>query len=113
MGGDQHNRAYDGGRGEQHRQKQQAAPEKDGREKRFSSWASRSRSTPINHRKATPANGTRFNATVTARVSVASHAPGSSGSAGIEVRSSQRINSRSSEKTIPAMAAAFGVFSCA
>ena len=33
MGGDQHNRAYDGGRGEQHRQKQQGAPEKHAGEK--------------------------------------------------------------------------------
>ncbi len=90
-----------------------ALPKNTLAKKRSSSWPSRSRSTPINHMKATPANGTKFNATVIALVSVASQAPGSSGSAGMEVRSSHRINNRSSEKAIPAMAAAFGVFSCA
>src|SRR5258708_19384868 len=52
--------------------------------KRSSSWPSRSRSTPMNHRKATPANGTRFNATAIVPVSVVSHAPASSGSAANE-----------------------------
>jgi hypothetical protein len=87
-----------------------ALPKKTVAKKRSSRCPSRSRSTPINHRKATPANGTRFNAIVIALVSVPSQAPGSSGSAGIEVRISHRIDSRSSEKAIPAMAAAFGVF---
>ena len=80
-----------------------ALPKNTLAKKRSSSRPSRSRSTPINHRKAIPANGTKFNATVTALVSVASHAPGSSGSAGIEVRSNHRINNMSSEKAIPAM----------
>jgi hypothetical protein len=67
----------------------------------------------MNHRKATPENGTRFNARAIVPVSVTSHAPRSSGSAGMERRSSQKIANSKREKTIPAIAAAFGVFSCA
>src|SRR5882757_5099381 len=64
----------------------------------------------MNHRKATPAKGTRFNAIATVWESVAIQAPESSGSAGTERRSSQSIVNRRTEKTMPAIAAPFGVF---
>src|SRR5712672_3473014 len=64
----------------------------------------------MNHKKATPAKGTRFNASATVLESVASHAPGSSGSDGTERQSSQIIANRRAEKAMPAIAAAFGVF---
>src|SRR5258708_380576 len=64
----------------------------------------------MNHRKATPAKGTRFNAIATVWESVVIQAPESSGSAGTERRSSQSIVSRRTEKTMPAIAPPFGVF---
>jgi hypothetical protein len=80
-------------------------------EKNRSSWAPRrSRSTPMNQRKATPANGTRFNASITVLVLPVSQTPDSRGSAGIERRSSHNITIISTAKTMPATAAAFGVF---
>jgi hypothetical protein len=78
--------------------------------KRSSLWPSRSRSTPMNHRKATPSNGTRFMASATVLEFVSSQAPGSSGSVGTERRSNKTISVNKIEKTIPAIAAAFGVF---
>src|SRR6266478_8715894 len=63
----------------------------------------------MNHKKATPAKGTRFNASAIVSV-LASHAPDSSGSAGMERRSSPKIVNISREKMIPATAADFGVF---
>ena len=59
-----------------------------------------------------PANGTKFRASATAFESVASHAPTSNGSSGMERRSSQNIASISSENTMPAMAVTLGVFNC-
>src|SRR5215208_1371901 len=64
----------------------------------------------MNHRKATPANGTKFSASDTGPDSAAIQAPESIGSDGTERRSSQSIVIRRTEKTMPAIAAAFGVF---
>jgi hypothetical protein len=58
-----------------------------------------------------PPNGVRFKARDTSSELVSSQAPGSSGSAGTARHSSQRLQIRRIEKTIPAMAAARGVFS--
>src|SRR6267378_7782641 len=66
----------------------------------------------MNHKKATPAKGIRFSAIVTVPDSVAIQAPESRGSSGTERRSSQSIAIRRTEKAMPAIAAAFGVFSC-
>src|ERR1700674_962400 len=63
----------------------------------------------MNQRKATPANGTRFNASAVVLVLVVSHVPDCSGSAGMDCRSSQKIANITREKTIPAIAADFGV----
>ena len=63
----------------------------------------------MNHRKAMPANGTRFKAKAMDFVPVVSHAPDSKGSAGIEIRNSTRTAIVSSEKMISAAAAALGV----
>src|SRR5262249_26513716 len=63
----------------------------------------------MNHKKAIPAKGTRFSANATVFELVLSHAPGSSGSAGTEMRKSQKATISSAEKRIPATAAAFGV----
>src|SRR6516165_5614224 len=77
-------------------------------------WSSRlpkrSRKTPMNHKKASPANGTRFNATATRLELVLSHSPGSNGSVGTEIRSSQKTARSNTQNKIPAIAAAFGVF---
>jgi hypothetical protein len=59
--------------------------------------------------KAIPANGTRFSAMVTLFELVVSHAPTSSGSAGVESRSSHRLEIKRIENRIPAIAAARGV----
>src|SRR5436305_2714671 len=91
--------------------KSSALPRNTVAKKRSSCRSSRSRSTPIDHRKATPANGTRFKASVIRLVLATSHAPESSGSSGIDGRSSAKIANINSENTIPATAAAFGVFS--
>src|SRR5438034_914549 len=70
----------------------------------------RSRSTPMNHKKAIPANGTRFSATATAarRPGSVSHVPVTPGWAGTESLSSTNAALASTEKTIPATAAARG-----
>src|SRR4051794_36823653 len=68
-----------------------ALPKKTVAKKRSSCCPSRSRSTPINHKKATPANGMRFSASATVLAFEASQAPDSNGSAGTERRSSQKI----------------------
>ena len=79
--------------------------------KRSSRAPIRSRSTPMNHRNAIPANGTRFSATSTAvrRAESDSQSPATLGSAGTEIRSSTSAVIRNTEKTIPATAAARGV----
>ena len=71
----------------------------------------RSRSTPMNHRKAIPANGMRFRATATAvrRPGSASQAPAIPGWAGTETRSSTSAVIRSKPKMIPAIAAPWDV----
>jgi hypothetical protein len=71
----------------------------------------RSRTTPMNHKKAIPANGTRFSANaMVARCDVSvSHAPWVAASDGAEMIRSTRARPSSSEKTIPAAAAARGV----
>jgi hypothetical protein len=78
-------------------------------------WSSfsprRSRKTPRNHRKATPANGMRFNARDTLSELVFSHEPVSRGLTGTDCQNNQRLQMRRREKRIPAMAAARGVFS--
>ena len=63
----------------------------------------RSRSTPMNHRKAIPANGMRFRATATAvrRRESASHAPATSGWAGTETRSSTSAVIRNTREDDP------------
>src|SRR6266436_9078859 len=61
-------------------------PRKTVAKKRSSSSPRRSRSTPMNHKKAMPANGTRFSARATLFELVLSHAPVSSGSARIVQR---------------------------
>ena len=79
--------------------------------KRSSRSPIRSLSTPMNHRNAIPANGTRFKATATAARlrELVSHAPGTAGCAGTETLSSTSVTIRSTEKMIPATAAARGV----
>ncbi len=60
--------------------------------KKRSSYApSRSRSTPMNQRKAIPANGSRCRARLTVFRSPESHAPASCGFAGTEIRISTRL----------------------
>ncbi len=73
----------------------------------------RSRTTPTNHKKAIPANGMRFSAidTVARRRALVSHAPGSAACAGTEILSSTSAAISSTEKMIPAAAAARGVLS--
>jgi hypothetical protein len=70
----------------------------------------RSRSTPINHRKAMPANGSRCSARLTVFQLTASHVPASCGLAGTDIRMSTRLMMSRVENTIPATAAARGVF---
>jgi hypothetical protein len=64
----------------------------------------------MNHKKAIPANGMRFTASATFRELVWSHEPGSCGSVGIDARNSQKTMTSRTEKSIPAIAAALGVF---
>jgi hypothetical protein len=64
----------------------------------------------MNQRKAIPANGRRFNPSVIVFEFALSHEPGSPGSAGTEMKISQNPAIVSRENTIPAIAAAFGVF---
>jgi hypothetical protein len=66
----------------------------------------RSRSTPMNHRNAIPANGTRLTARATELDSDLSHDPGSCGSSGTESLNSQKTRIKMMEKSIPAIAAA-------
>src|SRR6516164_825446 len=70
----------------------------------------RSRKTPMNHRNAIPANGTRLTARATVLDSDLSHDPGSCGSSGTEILNSQRTKKSRIENSIPAIAAALGVF---
>ena len=64
----------------------------------------------MNHKKAMPANGTKFSASATLFELVFSHVPASSGSARTESRNNTRPVIRRTEKRMPAMAAARGVF---
>jgi hypothetical protein len=65
----------------------------------------------MNHKKAMPAKGTRFSARamVARREESVSHAPAVAGSDGTETMMRIRAKPSSSEKTIPAAAAARGV----
>ena len=78
---------------------------------RSSRSPTRSRTTPMNQRKAMPANGTKFSATATAALfpESVSHAPVPPGLAGTEILSSTSAVAMSTEKMIPATAAARGV----
>jgi hypothetical protein len=78
-------------------------PRKTVAKKRSSSSPSRSRSTPMNHKKAMPANGTRFSTRATLFELVSSHAPVSNGSARTESRNSRRPVMRRTEKRTPAI----------
>jgi hypothetical protein len=93
--------ARHGGRGEQPEQK---PARKTMAKKRSSSSPRPSRSTPMIHKKAMPANGTRFSARANVFDLVLSHAPVSSGSARTESRSSKRLIIRKYRKRMPAMA---------
>src|SRR5215469_16219648 len=76
---------------------------------RSSASPSRSRSTPMNHKNAIPANGTRLSARATASEFPLSHDPGSRGSAGTERRSSQNTTMSKIANRMPAIAPALGV----
>jgi hypothetical protein len=78
-------------------------------EKRSSSPPIRSGKTPINHKKAMPANGTRFSARPTMFELVLSQAPASSGSARTARRNNKSPVIRRTAKRMPATAAARGV----
>src|SRR6516165_10624753 len=84
-------------------------PRKTVAKNRSSSAPKRSRSTPINQRNAIPANGTKLSASAMVLELVRSHEPGSCGSAGTEIRRSEKAAIRRKENSIPAIAAAFGV----
>jgi hypothetical protein len=90
------------GRGEQHREEQKSAAEKDGGKEAILSSPRRSRSTPMNHKKAMPANGTRFSARAIVLELAFSQAPASSGSARTESRNHKRTAIRRTENWIPA-----------
>src|SRR6478752_9757677 len=85
-------------------------PKKTVAKKRSSSSPSRSRKTPMNHKNAMPAKGTKFSATATVPELVFSQAPVSNGSARTESRKRKRLVIRRAENRMPAMAAARGVF---
>lgn len=75
------------------------------------SWAPiRSRSTPMNQRKAIPAKGTRFSASATFHDCPPSHSPGSRGCRRSVCRTSETATSSRTENRMPATAAALGVF---
>ena len=63
----------------------------------------------MNHKKASPANGTRFNANAARPELVLSHSPASSGSVGTDIRRSQSTAMKRMQNKMPAMAAALGV----
>src|SRR6204780_482700 len=86
-------------------------PRKTVAKKRSSRAPTRSLTTPTNHRNAIPAKGTRFRAIATAvlRHESVSHSPATSARAGTEILSSTSAEIKSTEKTIPAKAAARGV----
>ena len=79
--------------------------------KRSSCAPIRSLITPMNHRKAIPANGMRFSPIATAVLfpESVSHPPATAGLAGTETLSRASDVIRSTEKTMPASAAARGV----
>src|SRR5579875_845920 len=79
-------------------------PRKTVAKKRSSNWPMRSRTTPMNHRNAMPANGTRLSP----RIRVC-FAPAASASSPLARRIRTTEAERSSEKMIPAIAAARGV----
>jgi len=63
----------------------------------------------MNHRKAMPANGSRFKEKEIVFKWFMTAVAGPSGLAGIEIQISSRLVMNNNEKTIPAMAAARGV----
>jgi hypothetical protein len=63
----------------------------------------------MGHKKAMPANGTKFKATATLSEFVFSQTPVSNGSARTERRKSKRLVIRRADKRMPAMAAAAGL----
>jgi hypothetical protein len=65
----------------------------------------------MNHKKAMPANGTRFSATTTVPALLVDHSFISGETAGTEMHSRTNLVVSKTEKRIPAMAAACGVFS--
>src|SRR5688572_7831512 len=71
----------------------------------------RSRITPMNHRNASPANGSRFNASTTAsrRLPSSNQSPAVSVSFGSAQRNSTNVVVKNTANTIPATAAARGV----
>jgi hypothetical protein len=81
--------------------------------KRSSRSPIRDRTTPMNQRKAMPANGTKFSAMAIAALfsALVSHAPASPAWGGTEILSSTSAEIMSTEKRIPATAAARGVLS--
>src|SRR5208283_3045569 len=83
-------------------------PRKTDAKNRSSRRPIRSRTTPMNHKKAIPANGTRSNAIakVARRAGSASHTPASAVSDGVETIMRMRARPSSAEKRIPATAAA-------
>src|SRR6266700_1536333 len=74
-----------------------------------SSSARRSRTTPMNHRKAIPANGNKLKAKESVFACPASDAPVSDGSVGMESRMRVCPVAKSTAKIMPATAAARGV----
>src|SRR4029077_7318061 len=85
-------------------------PRKTVAKKRSSSSPNRSRTTPMNHKKAMPANGTRFSARATLFELVLSHAPVSSGSARTESLKSKRPVNQKNRKEDAGDGGGRGVF---
>lgn len=84
-------------------------PRKTVANRRSSSGPRRSRITPTNQRKATPAKGMRLIANVIVSVRPLKTSKADEGSAGSESRSKAKVVIRRIENTIPAIAAALGV----
>jgi hypothetical protein len=78
--------------------------------KRSSYYPSRSRITPMNHRKAMPANGRRYKAREIVFGWWIIPVGCDSGLGGMEIRKSRKLVMAKREKRMPATAAARGVF---
>ena len=85
-------------------------PRKTVVKKRSSFAPMRSRSTPMNHRKAIPAKGSRLRASRIECALWASHVPGSRGLSGTESRISTTLMMSKIENRMPAIAPARGAF---